>query len=69
MNTLEPNSPHVSDAVAHVKAVLHPQIYNHSIRTFLLGMRAAVGDGVSDIDTESLCLAAIVPRCGNGRSV
>ena len=64
MNTLEPNSPHVSDAVAHVKAVLHPQIYNHSIRTFLLGMRAAVGDGVSDIDTESLCLAAIFHDAG-----
>ncbi|MET0473602.1 MAG: HD domain-containing protein [Mycobacterium sp.] len=58
-----PDSPHVSKAVAHVRAVLHPQIFNHSVRTFLLAAQAAHLDDVSDID-ESLCLAALFHDSG-----
>lgn len=64
MTMLIPESPHVSEAVAHVQAVLHPQIYNHSVRTFLLGRQAALSDGVIDLDVESLCIAALFHDSG-----
>lgn len=51
-------------AVTHVREVLHPQIYHHSIRTFLLGRQAALWDGVVNLDTESLCLAALFHDAG-----
>lgn len=54
----------VDDAADHVRAVVHPEIYRHSVRTYLLGMEAARRDGVTDIDSESLCLAALFHDCG-----
>jgi hypothetical protein len=62
--TLIPDSADVSAAVAHVDAVLHPQIFNHSIRTFLLGEEAARRDGVTDLAVESLCIAALFHDSG-----
>jgi hypothetical protein len=59
MTTPLPDSADVSEAVAHLRDVLHPQIFNHSVRTFLLGRQAALRDGVADLDSESLCLAAL----------
>ena len=64
MTTPLPESAHVSEAVAHLHAVLHPQIFNHSVRTFLLGRQAAMRDGVADLDSESLCLAALFHDSG-----
>lgn len=58
------NSAHVSAAIEHLHAVLHPQIFNHSVRTFLLGKQVARHDGVTDIDVESLCLAALFHDSG-----
>ncbi|MEU7766441.1 HD domain-containing protein [Nocardia sp. NPDC049190] len=59
-----PDSRHVEDAAAHIRTVVHPQIYNHSVRTFLLGREAARRDGVTDLDAESLCLAALFHDSG-----
>ncbi len=56
------------EAVAHVQALLHPQIYHHSIRTHLLGMRSARRDGVTDLDAESLCLAALFHDSGTAET-
>lgn len=64
MTTDELESPHVDAAIAHVRTVLHPQIYNHSVRTFLLGRQVALRDGVTDLDIESLCLAALFHDSG-----
>jgi HD domain len=64
MTTPIPDSAHVGEAVAHVRDVLHPQIFNHSVRTFLLGRQAAMRDGVTDLDSESLCLAALFHDSG-----
>ena len=64
MTTPLPDSAHVSEAVAHLVDVLHPQIFNHSVRTFLLGRQAALRDGVTDLDSESLCLAALFHDSG-----
>jgi hypothetical protein len=64
MTTPLPESAHVGEAVAHLRAVLHPQIFNHSVRTFLLGRQAASRDGVTDLDSESLCLAALFHDSG-----
>jgi HD domain len=64
MTTPLPDSAHVSEAVAHLRDVLHPQIFNHSVRTFLLGRQAALRDGVTDLDSESLCLAALFHDSG-----
>jgi HD domain len=64
MTTQLPESAHVSEAVAHLVDVLHPQIFNHSVRTFLLGRQAALRDGVTDLDSESLCLAALFHDSG-----
>ncbi len=64
MTTPLPESAHVSEAVAHLRDVLHPQIFNHSVRTFLLGRQAALRDGVTDLDSESLCLAALFHDSG-----
>jgi HD superfamily phosphodiesterase len=64
MTTPLPESAHVSEAVAHLRNVLHPQTYNHSARTFLLGRQAALRDGVADLDSESLCLAALFHDSG-----
>ena len=64
MTTPLPDSAHVSEAVAHLLGVLHPQIFNHSVRTFLLGRQAALRDGVTDLDSESLCLAALFHDSG-----
>lgn len=58
------DSSHVGEAVAHLGVTLHPQIYNHSVRTFLLGREAARRDGVADLDVESLCLAALFHDAG-----
>jgi hypothetical protein len=69
MTTPLPESAHVSDAVAHLRNVLHPQIYNHSVRTFLLGRQAALRDGVADLDCESLCLAALFHDSGTARPI
>jgi hypothetical protein len=68
MTTPLPESAHVSEAVAHLRNVLHPQIYNHSVRTFLLGRQAALRDGVADLDSESLCLAALFRDSGTAAS-
>jgi hypothetical protein len=46
----------VGEAVTHLGVTLHPQVYNHSVRTFLLGREAARRDGVADLDVESLCM-------------
>ncbi|WP_283604934.1 HD domain-containing protein [Mycolicibacterium poriferae] len=54
----------VDDAADHVRAVVHPEIYRHSLRTYLLGMEAARRDGVTDIDEESLFLAALFHDSG-----
>jgi hypothetical protein len=62
--TAVPNSTLVDQALANVVAVLHPEILNHSIRTFLLGQEAARRDGVMDLDIESLCLAALFHDAG-----
>lgn len=59
-----PASRVVDDAAEHVRAVVHPEIYRHSLRTFLLGMEAARRDGVADIDDESSCLAALFHDSG-----
>ena len=59
-----PESALTDQAFAHVAAVLHPEIVNHSIRTFLLGREAARRDGVLDLDIESLCLAALFHDAG-----
>jgi hypothetical protein len=59
-----PQSHIASDAAAHVRTALHPQVYHHSIRTYLLGVAAARRDGVVDLDTESLCLAALFHDAG-----
>lgn len=59
-----PASPLVGDAADHIRAVVHPEIYRHSIRTYLLGLEAAHRDGVTDIDEESLCLAALFHDSG-----
>ncbi|KAA0082483.1 HD domain-containing protein [Mycolicibacterium sp. P9-64] len=59
-----PDSDSVKEAVAHVQAVLHPQIFNHSIRTYLLGRIVADQDGVDDLDIESLCIAALFHDSG-----
>ena len=59
-----PDSASVARALEHVIAVLHPEIFSHSIRTFLLGREAARRDGVLDIDVESLCLAALFHDAG-----
>lgn len=59
-----PDSVLVSNALEHVVAVLRPEIFSHSIRTFLLGREAARRDGVLDLDTESLCLAALFHDAG-----
>jgi len=64
MTTPLPDSAHVSEAIAHLRDVLHPQIFNHSVRTFLLGRQAALRDGVADLDSESLCLAALFHDSG-----
>lgn len=66
MTSIEPplDSPHVAEAAAHLSATLHPQIFNHSVRTFLLGREAARRDGVTDLDSESLCLAALFHDAG-----
>ncbi|MET0699590.1 MAG: HD domain-containing protein [Mycobacterium sp.] len=61
---LIPDSAHVREAIAHVQAVLHPQIYRHSVRTFLLGREAARRNGETDLDVESLCLAALFHDAG-----
>ncbi|GAA1680690.1 phosphohydrolase [Mycolicibacterium murale] len=54
----------VDDAAEHIRGVVHPEIYRHSLRTYLLGMEAARRDGVTDIDEESLCLAALFHDSG-----
>lgn len=54
----------VGEAVTHLGATLHPQVYNHSVRTFLLGREAARRDGVADLDDESLCIAALFHDAG-----
>ena len=59
-----PDSALVDQALEHVVAVLHPEIVNHSLRTFLLGREAARRDGVTDLDVESLCLAALFHDAG-----
>jgi hypothetical protein len=59
-----PDTPIVRDAAAHVRTLVHPQIYNHSIRTYLLGAEAARRDGVTDLDAEALCVAAIFHDSG-----
>jgi HD domain-containing protein len=62
--TAVPDSTLVDLALAHVVAVLHPEIFSHSIRTFLLGQEAARRDRVNDLDVESLCLAALFHDVG-----
>ncbi|MBU8815580.1 HD domain-containing protein [Mycolicibacterium goodii] len=59
-----PASRLVDDAAEHIRAVVHPEIYRHSLRTYLLGMEAARRDGVTDIDEESLCVAALFHDSG-----
>ncbi len=54
----------VSAAAAHIQEVVHPEIYHHSVRTFLLGRQAALRDGVPNLDTEALCLAALFHDAG-----
>jgi hypothetical protein len=54
----------VGEAVTHLGVTLHPQVYNHSVRTFLLGREAARRDGVADLDAESLCIAALFHDAG-----
>jgi hypothetical protein len=61
---LPTDSSHVGEAAAHLRTVLRPQIYHHSVRTFLLGQEAARRDGVTDLDSESLCLAALFHDAG-----
>lgn len=63
--TAVPDSALVGQGLAHVVAVLHPEIFNHSIRTFLLGSEAARCDGVTDLDIESLCFAALFHDAGS----
>lgn len=62
--TAVPDSALVDEALAHVVAVLHPEILNHSIRTFLLGREAARRDGMGELDAESLCVAALFHDAG-----
>lgn len=59
-----PASRLVDDAADHIRAVVHPEIYRHSLRTYLLGLEAASRDGVTAIDEESLCLAALFHDSG-----
>lgn len=59
-----PASRIVDDAADHIRTVVHPEIYRHSLRTYLLGREAAFRDGVTDIDEESLCLAALFHDTG-----
>lgn len=47
-----------------MRAVLHPEVYRHSIRTYLLGREAARRDGVTELDEQSLCLAALFHDAG-----
>ncbi|TLH66566.1 phosphohydrolase [Mycolicibacterium cosmeticum] len=54
----------MSAAAAHIQEVVHPEIYHHSVRTFLLGRQAALRDGVPNLDTEALCLAALFHDAG-----
>jgi hypothetical protein len=62
--TLLPASGLIDEAAAHIRAVVHPEIYRHSIRTYLLGREAARRDGVTDVDEESLCIAALFHDSG-----
>lgn len=62
-----PDTGPVREAVAHVRDILHLAIYQHSIRTFLLGRQAAQRDGVVDLDTESLCIAALFHDAGTSQ--
>lgn len=59
-----PDTKTVRDAAAHVRALVHPQIYNHSIRTYLLGAEAARRDGEPDLDPEIFCVAALFHDAG-----
>jgi len=59
-----PDTKTVRDAAAHVRALVHPQIYNHSIRTYLLGAEAARRDGETDLDDEIFCVAALFHDSG-----
>jgi hypothetical protein len=54
----------VREAAVLVRTILHPAIYRHSIRTFLLGRQAAQCDGAADVDDESLCIAALFHDAG-----
>jgi hypothetical protein len=63
--TALPDTALVEQGLAHVVAVLHPDILNHSIRTFLLGREAARRDGATELDPESLCLAALFHDAGS----
>lgn len=64
IDALAPGPGVVPAAAAHVERVLHPQIYHHSVRTFLLGQQAALRDGVPDLDAESLWIAALFHDAG-----
>jgi hypothetical protein len=54
----------INEVVTHLGVTLHPEVYNHSVRTFLLGREAARRDGVVDLDVESLCIAALFHDAG-----
>jgi len=61
------DSGHVGEAAAHLRRTLHPAIYQHSIRTYLLGRQAAHDDGVIDLDDETFCIAALFHDAGTAK--
>lgn len=59
-----PDRQLITEAAAYVRDIVDPQIFNHSVRTYLLGREAARRDGSTDIDEEALCLAALFHDIG-----
>lgn len=55
---------HLAEAAEHIRGVVRPEIYNHSERTYLLGLQAARIDGHRGLDEVSLHIAALFHDSG-----
>jgi hypothetical protein len=55
---------HLAEAAEHIRGVVRPEIYNHSERTYLLGLQAALIDGHRGLDEVSLHIAALFHDSG-----
>ncbi|WP_435748417.1 HD domain-containing protein [Microbacterium sp. PMB16] len=52
------------EAARHVRSIVHPAIYNHSIRTFHLAASIGEVDGLTEADRETLAVAALFHDAG-----